>query len=133
MERELGRGASTGLPAFQRAYSGWLAERIRAGRLVPFIAVNPAGTVLGSGSVWLREDRPHRGDLRTLLPRIHGIYVRPEARRRGVATELVREMLRWIRRQGFRRVGLQTTPRAEAIYARFGFRRRPEMEREWRE
>jgi GNAT superfamily N-acetyltransferase len=133
MERELGRGRTEGLADFERAYRRWLAERIRARRLIPFFAVDPGGHPFGSGSIWLRESRPHRGDRRLLIPRVHGVYVEPRARRQGIATRLVEEMLGWARRQGYRRVTLRTTPRAEAIYVRFGFHHISEMQREWAE
>lgn len=132
MERELGRGGTKGLGAFERAYRRWLVNRMRARRLITFIAAEPDGRALATGSIWLREDRPHRGNLLVLLPRVHGIYVEPRARRRGIATRLVQEMLHWIRGHGYARVTLRTTSRAEPIYAKFGFRRGSEMEREWR-
>jgi GNAT superfamily N-acetyltransferase len=132
MERELGRGGAKGLREFERAYRRWLSERIRAERVVPFLAADATGRILGSGSVWLREERPHRGNLSVILPRIHGVYIAPFARRRGVATQLVRTMLQWVRSQGYRIVALRTTRRAKAIYARFGFRPDTEMELEWR-
>lgn len=118
--------------AFVREYRRWVWERMRARRLVPFVATDGARRVVASGSVWLREDRPHRGDLRRQSPRLHSVYVEPAARRRGIATLLVRAMLRWIRRHGYRRVVLRTSPRAEALYFVFGFRRIPIMERVWR-
>ncbi len=133
MERELGRGGTKGLAAFERAYRDWVVERIRSHRLIPFVAVHldDEGCSVGSGAIWLREDRPHRRNLSVLLPRIHSIYVDPAARRNGVATQLVREMIRWIRGHGYRRVVLRTTARAEALYVALGFRRNSEMECEW--
>lgn len=131
MERELGRGRTGGLTDFARAYGRWQAGQIRKHRLIPYLAIDYDGHVCGSGSIWLREDRPHRRDLSVLTPRIHGVYVEPSARRRGIATQLVQEMLRWIRQQGYRKVILRTTSRAEPIYARFGFRPISELKREW--
>jgi GNAT superfamily N-acetyltransferase len=133
MERELGRGGRKGLEAFQTAYRRWMAAGMSSHRLIPFIANDRAGRPVGSGSIWLREDRPHRGNLRLMVPRIHGIYVEPEARRRGAATGLLQAMLRWIRGHGYQRVVLQTTAKARALYARYGFRPKSEMERRWRE
>jgi GNAT superfamily N-acetyltransferase len=133
MERELSRGRTEGLADFERAYRRWLAGRIRAQRLIPFLAVDPGGHPYGSGSIWLRESRPHRGDRRLLIPRVHGVYVERGARRRGIATQLVEEMVRWIRQHGYRRAALRTTSRAEAMYVRFGFHHISEMQREWAE
>ena len=131
MDCELGRGARKGLLPYKRAYRRWAERGIRSGRLIPFIAAPSEGRPMGSGSIWLREDRPHRGDLHHVLPRIHGIYVEPAARRRGAATALLEAMLRWIRQRGFQRVSLRATPRARALYLRYGFRDNSEMQRIW--
>jgi GNAT superfamily N-acetyltransferase len=132
MERELGRGARKGLPAFERAYRRWLVRGMVSRHVIPFVAINTAGRTVGSGSIWLREDRPHRGNLRVRVPRIHGIYVEPLARRTGVATALLEAMLDWIRRRKYRRVVLRTTTRARTLYYRYGFRPNSEMELDWR-
>jgi GNAT superfamily N-acetyltransferase len=131
MERELGRGGRKGLVPFLRAYRRWMVAGIRSHHFIPFIATDGDGHPVGSGSIWLREDRPHRGNLRILVPRIHGIYVEPAARRRGAATGLLRSMLRWVRRHGYRRVVLQSTAKARALYFRYGFQPKSEMERNW--
>jgi GNAT superfamily N-acetyltransferase len=131
MERELGRGGRKGLVPFVRAYRRWMVAGIRSHHFIPFVATDGDGRPIGSGSIWLREDRPHRGNLSVRIPRIHGIYVEPAARRRGVATGLLRSMLRWVRRHGYRRVVLQTTAKAKALYSRYGFKPKSEMERTW--
>jgi GNAT superfamily N-acetyltransferase len=133
MQRELGRGARKGLPVFARVYRRWLESRIRSRGVIPFIVEEERGGPIGSGLIWLTEDRPHLENLNVHVPRIHGVYVEPRVRRRGAATLLVREMLSWIRAHGYRRAVLRTSPRAEAMYVRFGFRRTAEMVREWRE
>ena len=133
MERELGRGGKKGMEPFIRAYRRWVLAGLRSRHLIPFVAMGRDGHPVGTGSIWLREDRPHRGNLRVLVPRIHGMYVEPRARRRGAATSLLRAMLRWIRRHGYRRVVLRTTPRARALYVRYGFRPNGEMDRVWSE
>jgi GNAT superfamily N-acetyltransferase len=127
MQRELRRGSRLGIVAFERDYRSWMSKRMRARRLIPFIAECREGRSVGSGSIWLREDRPHQGVRGGLTPRVHGIYVEPAARRQGVATELLRAMLRWIRAHGYRRANLRSTRRAAALYARYGFRPSSEM------
>jgi GNAT superfamily N-acetyltransferase len=133
MQRELGRGVRKGLPAFARVYGRWLAGRIRSHRVIPFILEQGEGGTVGSGLVWIVEDRPHLHDFSVRVPRMHGVYVEPRARRHGAATLLVGEMLAWVRRAGYRRAVLRASPRAETMYYRFGFRRNAEMIREWRE
>ena len=133
MERELGRGGRKGLVPFIRAYRRWMVAGVRSHRIIPFVAMDIDRNAIGTGSIWLREDRPHRGNLAIRVPRIHGIYVEPDARRQGAATELLRAMLEWIQRNGYRRVVLQSTSRAREMYLRHGFRSSSEMELKWAE
>lgn len=56
--------------------------------------------------------------------RVHHIYVRPEARRRGVSKELLRELARFFREQGAEHVtlGVDTTNEGgRAVWQRLGF------------
>jgi GNAT superfamily N-acetyltransferase len=69
---------------------------------------------------------PYRDGLELLL---YSIGVRAGARRRGVGTALVREMLRWMEREDVPEAWvLADNPGAEAFYAACGFERGVENE-----
>ena len=57
----------------------------------------------------------------SLHAEIAGVYVAPHLRRRGYATELVREALASARAQGVRKVTLSPTEVGRSIYERLGF------------
>lgn len=57
----------------------------------------------------------------SLHAEIAGVYVAPHLRRRGYATELVREALTSARASGVRKVTLSPTEVGRSIYARLGF------------
>jgi GNAT superfamily N-acetyltransferase len=52
---------------------------------------------------------------------ICGVYVRPKYRQRGLASELVREVVCEARALGARKTFLRPSPRAKSMYARLGF------------
>lgn len=74
------------------------------------------GTLLGTASLRVSdmEERPER------TPWLGGVYVRPEARGRGVGEALVRAVERLAREMGFREMFLFTTDREE-FYRRLGW------------
>lgn len=57
----------------------------------------------------------------SLHAEIGGVYVAPHLRRRGYATELVREALASARARGVRKVTLSPTEVGRSIYERLGF------------
>jgi ribosomal protein S18 acetylase RimI-like enzyme len=55
---------------------------------------------------------------------VFGLYVRPESRRQGLATRLMREAAAWLRREGRRHIVLNVdTPNraGRSLYERLGF------------
>ena len=63
----------------------------------------------------------------SLHAEIAGVYVAPHLRRRGYATELVREALASARARGVRKVTLSPTEVGRSIYERLGFSDQTQM------
>jgi GNAT superfamily N-acetyltransferase len=83
----------------------------------PIVFVSLAGREL-LGSAMLV---PHDMDTRLeLSPWLAGVFTAPEFRRRGIATELSRHVVRHAAELGFSRIYLYT-PSAETFYARLGW------------
>jgi RimJ/RimL family protein N-acetyltransferase len=81
---------------------------------VAFEGDNPIGSAYG-----LRDQEWDDGG------RVGGMWVRPESRRLGVGSALLREVLDWARECAFSRLGLWASaqnPAAMAVYRRAGFR-----------
>lgn len=90
------------------AWTGWIAE--------------DASGLLGSGGALLRLQPPsveclEGGELAYLL----NFYTEPRARRRGVATALVRACLDWCEARGVVRVALHASAAGRRVYERLGF------------
>jgi GNAT superfamily N-acetyltransferase len=128
MHVELNRPTPEELRLGARQYGRWMRDQLRKKQLVVFIAETRKGEVAAGGLVWLRESSPRPGSPYHRLPRIHSMYTAPEFRKKGAATLIVREGIRWARSQGYPRISLQTTPQARNVYARAGFRDVAEMQ-----
>lgn len=105
--------------------------RLRDGDV--WVAVEGTGDILGT--VWVARPgrrlselaEPGETDFRQLA-------VAPTARRRGVASGLVRQVIQLARLRGSHRVVLNSGPEmteAHRLYAALGFQRLPERERDW--
>jgi putative acetyltransferase len=84
---------------------------------VTFCSARLAGELLGIGA--LKELDPHHGELKSM-------HTSAAARRQGVGSALIAELLALARRRGYRRVSLETGAQDEfepsrAVYARAGF------------
>jgi GNAT superfamily N-acetyltransferase len=63
----------------------------------------------------------------SLQAEVAGVYVVPHLRRRGYATELVREAIATARGRGARKIVLSSSREAREIYARLGFKDEVQM------
>ncbi len=127
LSRELGGGKGLELRSFARRYRRWLREVTGQGRLVPFVAVGEDGSDLGSGCLWLREDRPRLRAARGAQARITAMYVPPTGRGSGIGSRLLESMIRWARAHGYLSVHLRTSPQATRWYRSYGFVPVPEL------
>jgi len=116
------------LRAADGPYRRWLRSEIRRRRYFGYVA-EVDGAVAGSGGLWLAPAQPRPGRFAaTHLPYILSMFTEPAHRGRGVATALVREMLRRVDRRGYRsRVALHASRFGRPVYARLGFRDGREM------
>ncbi len=106
----------------------WIRREFRSGRYIAFVAEGPGGRVAGSGAIWLRSSQPYPGPRpRPDAPYVMSMYTERASRRSGVATRLVREMIRWARRKGYRRITLHASAQGAPVYRRIGFEDSNEM------
>jgi GNAT superfamily N-acetyltransferase len=109
-------------------YLRWIGVERARGRLRGFVAEDPDGTVLGSGLLWLQPSQPRPGPLgRGTMPYVLSMYTEPAARSRGIASAIVRAMVDWAVRAGYRRLFLHASRFGRPVYARLGFKEGNEM------
>jgi GNAT superfamily N-acetyltransferase len=133
MWEAIGRGTPDQLDDHDRRYRAWLRSETRAGRFVAFVACEASGRSLGSGAIWLMPSQPRPDPHpRKVVPYILSMYTDPGARGRGVASRIVRELVRWARAEGYGRVLLHASKMGRHVYERLGFRATNEMRRNLR-
>ena len=108
-------------------YRRWARSRLRSGELVGWVAESKERAVVGSGCVWFRPDQPRPGLLSLISPYILSMYTEPGWRGRGIATRIVRELVRECRTAGYPNVELHASKFGRGVYGRMGFERTWEM------
>ena len=96
------------------AYKAWLAEDLN-GRIVA-----GGGIVIADWPGYPRENHAKRAW-------ILNMYTEPEARRHGVAKQILEIMLDWCRSEGFSAVSLHASPAGRPLYESVGFQPTNEM------
>jgi ribosomal protein S18 acetylase RimI-like enzyme len=90
----------------------------RAGRIAAWVGCDDESVVASSCAVFY-DRLPYPDGARHA--ELCGVYVEPAFRRRGIASELVREVIAAARAGGARKTFLRPTHDAKALYARLGF------------
>lgn len=122
MWEEIGGSTRGELDRADRAYRRWVRREMEAHRFFGFLLVRSDRSVVGSGAVWVQPAQPRPGRLDRLeMPYILSMYTEPSERGRGVASALVRAMVLWAERRGYRRVFLHASKAGRPVYAHLGF------------
>jgi GNAT superfamily N-acetyltransferase len=119
------------LDAHDREYRRWAGSLMKRRKFLAWLVEDRAGRLAGSGGLWLMPSQPRPGLLgRGEIPYILSMYTEPEFRRRGVASRIVREMVRWSKAHRYGRVLLHASRYGRPVYERLGFESSSEMRRE---
>ena len=89
-----------------------------------WLALEPGedGTALGTATLSITPTLPRIGDPEPRLDAcVRNVYVVPEARRRGIAGELMRVLIEEVRTLGFKRLTLGTSSIGRPLYESLGF------------
>lgn len=105
----------------------WIQSKILEGSLVPFIVRTTNGAIAGSGCILVKEDQPRPGSDRIKFPYLMSMYTVPEFRRKGVASLIVTEAIKWSQENNFDRISLHASNEGIGLYRKFGFTQTNEM------
>ncbi len=94
-------------------YHGWLAEN--------------GGRVVAGGGVAIVPFPPTPADPNPRRAWILNMYTDPAHRRRGLATQILEEIVGWCREQGLKQVFLHASAAGRPLYVRAGFEATSEM------
>jgi GNAT superfamily N-acetyltransferase len=93
---------------------------------VHFVALE-RGKVVAMAGGFLKSDLPYRYYKQPCYGFVGDVYTTPAARHKGLATQLSRMVLHWLKSRGVWHVRLLATPAARPMYERLGFRAIDEM------
>ena len=121
-------------PPLERAAEAYFRRAIPSGTYVGWLATPrtlPDEVVAGAG-IQLREAIPRLTlDRQAVDPGPQGlivnVYTEPAWRRRGIAEQLMREVLRFTRERGIHNVVLHASAEGRSLYEKLGFRQTNEM------
>ncbi len=108
-------------------YARWLRREWRRGKFLAFVATGNEGQILGSGGIWLMPTHPRLQRYTPELPYILSMYTERRARRRGVATAILRACIDWATRHRYPRIILHASEMGRPVYERLGFEASREM------
>jgi GNAT superfamily N-acetyltransferase len=116
-------GPEQGLRLLQRSGCSFLERQPGSGRHFGVVAEGWTG-VVGMGDLETLERLPHPRNLSGKEGYALNVYVEPEARGRGAATDIVRELVGITGREGVGRLWLHATSGGRGIYEAAGFESR---------
>jgi GNAT superfamily N-acetyltransferase len=127
MWEDLGMRGKSSLAKADGVYRRWATSGIKNKTLVGWVAESKNGTAMGSGCIWLRpaQPRPKRED--QVQPYLLSMYTEPRFRKRSVASSVVKEAIKWCRKNGYTRLILHASKYGRTLYRKQGFRRGWEM------
>jgi len=108
-------------------YRKWAKLGFENGSLVGWIAETRGGVEVGSGCMWLRAAQPRPNLKKQVQPYLLSMYTEPPFRRKGIASLVVKEAIKWCRKNGYSRLALHASRKGRGLYRKLGFDRTWEM------
>ena len=123
---EVGDWTEDAMRAQRPVWTQWIGEAIVAGDLCAWIAEDD-GRIAGSGTLLLQRGFPRPGNAVDREGRVHGVYVVPKLRKRGIARAIMEELLAEARALRLIRLSLHPSDEARPLYTSLGFEPRDEL------
>ena len=110
------------------SYRKWAASTMKRRCLRCYLAISDDGKVAAAGCVWLRPRQPSPGRTAGTEPYLMSMYTEPGFRRKGLASLIVKEAVKWARSRGYDRMTLHASRMGRGVYAKLGWKRAWEMQ-----
>jgi GNAT superfamily N-acetyltransferase len=124
--REVGGWGDAPMAAQVPIWTAWFHDALAAGTYVSFIA-DEEDEAIASASLLIQAAIPRPGAPSDREGRVQSVYVRPEARRRGIARALMERLMEHARTASLIRLTLHPSDEARPLYAAMGFSDLDEM------
>ncbi len=109
-----------------RAFEPWVRERLADGRYVG-VLLEEEGAVIAAAGIFFLDFPPHWMDASPVRAYLLNFYTAPQARGRGLATELLGHCVEECRKRNVGVVTLHASKFGRPVYERFGFNQHNEM------
>ena len=129
MWEDMGVGTGTELDEADRLYKKWTRTRLKRGKFAAWVVENGDGEIVGGGSVWLQPIQPRLGSNAIVQPYLLSMYTERNFRGMGVASRIVKEAVKWSKRNGYSSLLLHASKVGRRLYIKLGFKRTWEMRR----
>lgn len=126
MFRDMGWTDEVRLAELAPRYAEYVRDASTRGDFVAWIAEEGDRAVGGVGVLWERVP-PTVRNLTGRQAYILAVYVRPEARRRGIAQVLLDNAVAYAKENGAEVISLHYSPAGKGLYEKYGFVESPEM------
>jgi GNAT superfamily N-acetyltransferase len=127
MYEDMGETNQPSLDTADAQFSAWLVGRLEDGRAMGYIAETPDGGWVGALTAHAQDTQPSLGNPSARQHYLFGLWVKPRARRRGVATALVAAAMEGARADGAGLISLNATDTGRIVYGRMGFENNTSM------
>jgi len=127
MFHDMGYSDDSALDSMAAKFRVWLLERMNSGDYLAWLATAPDASVAAGAGLWLMDWPPHMVGKSARRGNILNVYTEENFRRRGLARELMKEVLHWCRDNSVDTVILHASPAGRDLYDELGFKPTNEM------
>ncbi len=127
MFEEMGFRDPAVLDQVELSSQAYFSAALRTGAYKAWLAEDAKGRIVGGGGIVIADWPGFPGETHAKRAWILNMYTEPEARRRGIAKQLLQVIIDWCRTAGFRTVSLHASPAGRPLYESAGFQPTNEM------
>lgn len=127
MFRDMREGTPQELDRMAELTGPWLARALADGSYRGWLAQDSSGCVVAGAGVLISPWPASPEDPCPRRAMILNVYTEPQFRKRGIARQLVRAVLAWLKHQGFHSASLHASDEGRHLYEQLGFADTNEM------
>jgi GNAT superfamily N-acetyltransferase len=121
MFEEMGYRDPAVLDQVEQSSQEYFIEALRTGAYKAWLAEDSTGHIVAGGGIVIANWPGFPGETLAKRAWILNMYTEPEARRRGIAKQLLKVIIDWCRTAGFRAISLHASPAGRPLYQSAGF------------
>lgn len=108
-------------------FDSWLRRELSNGHYLGWLACH-ADTVIAGAGLWLIDNAPSPDGFAGRLPYLLNVYTEPEYRKRGLARQLVTQVIDYCREHQYPKIRLHASIYGRPLYEQLGFVDNNEMQ-----